>query len=601
MKKINYSFFSVLYPNYLIFDYEEKNTYSIRVRTTDRDGGIYEKQLTISINNLTEAPVLSDEIGTPMLTEIEKDSEPSQGDIVADILKNGDVTSAQGKALEGIGITGADNTNGTWEYSVDNGDTWACVADTGGRYVDMSAESLLLSSSDRIRFVPDTGYAGTASFEFRPWNMSSGTAGETADTRSNGGVTPFGTETVRALLRILQEEEPGETYICGRVTAEDTGKGLAHYRAEVWSGDMMAGEAVTDMSGYYSVTIPSASDYVVSVWPVSEPGEYYHQFYNGKNRQSEATRVSVGESGLNSIDFVLKKASGCGIRGRVHDGRHGIAGIQVNVFSESIMSGMSTFTDEDGFYAFTDLRFAADYRVSVWSDEFGTDVYYALPEGQRAGYDIPAYSVLLMNQATLVLPAANQRQYIDIILNFSKNTYDFFSPAEDGPEEDPGREPSAVTGYVVDSDGIPFRDVLVSIHSECANTEDAVKTDENGYYVFEGLDTCGEINDYVITVYAEDCPPQCKGQKRAGDQVNFIFEKDKSDIVSTMGDYTLGMIPEDGTVTVRTDEIIGRVTDYRLEPIPEGVVVIVKVFKENSGFLKRVRADNSHRCKVKDT
>ncbi|MDB9453556.1 cadherin domain-containing protein [Dolichospermum circinale] len=37
-----------------VFDFESKNSYSIRVRTTDQDGLSFEKQLTISINNVTE-------------------------------------------------------------------------------------------------------------------------------------------------------------------------------------------------------------------------------------------------------------------------------------------------------------------------------------------------------------------------------------------------------------------------------------------------------------------------------------------------------------------------------------------------------------------
>ncbi|MES2689955.1 MAG: cadherin repeat domain-containing protein, partial [Bacteroidota bacterium] len=38
------------------FDYEVKSSYSIRVRVTDNFGGMFEKQFTISINNLNDAP-----------------------------------------------------------------------------------------------------------------------------------------------------------------------------------------------------------------------------------------------------------------------------------------------------------------------------------------------------------------------------------------------------------------------------------------------------------------------------------------------------------------------------------------------------------------
>lgn len=39
-----------------VFDFEAKNSYSIRVRTTDSYGGTFEKQFTITINDVNEAP-----------------------------------------------------------------------------------------------------------------------------------------------------------------------------------------------------------------------------------------------------------------------------------------------------------------------------------------------------------------------------------------------------------------------------------------------------------------------------------------------------------------------------------------------------------------
>jgi hypothetical protein len=40
-----------------VFDYETKNSYSIRVRTTDQGGLSYEKQLTIGVTNVNESPI----------------------------------------------------------------------------------------------------------------------------------------------------------------------------------------------------------------------------------------------------------------------------------------------------------------------------------------------------------------------------------------------------------------------------------------------------------------------------------------------------------------------------------------------------------------
>ncbi|RPH90130.1 MAG: cadherin, partial [Chroococcales cyanobacterium metabat2.561] len=53
-----------------IFDYETKNNYSIRVKTTDQGGLSYEKQLTVNVNNIPEQRISIDKnaitFGTPL-------------------------------------------------------------------------------------------------------------------------------------------------------------------------------------------------------------------------------------------------------------------------------------------------------------------------------------------------------------------------------------------------------------------------------------------------------------------------------------------------------------------------------------------------------
>src|SRR5205814_2065982 len=46
------------------FNFEVKNSYSIRVRTTDAGGAFTEKQFTIAINDVNDAPVDSNESTT---------------------------------------------------------------------------------------------------------------------------------------------------------------------------------------------------------------------------------------------------------------------------------------------------------------------------------------------------------------------------------------------------------------------------------------------------------------------------------------------------------------------------------------------------------
>jgi Ca2+-binding RTX toxin-like protein len=49
-----------------VFNYETKNSYTIRVRTTDQGGLFYDKQLTIGVSNVNEAPVITTATSTAL-------------------------------------------------------------------------------------------------------------------------------------------------------------------------------------------------------------------------------------------------------------------------------------------------------------------------------------------------------------------------------------------------------------------------------------------------------------------------------------------------------------------------------------------------------
>ena len=48
------------------FDFETKNSYTIRVRTTDQGGLFFEKSLTINVTNVNEPPTITSNGGTPL-------------------------------------------------------------------------------------------------------------------------------------------------------------------------------------------------------------------------------------------------------------------------------------------------------------------------------------------------------------------------------------------------------------------------------------------------------------------------------------------------------------------------------------------------------
>jgi hypothetical protein len=80
--------------------------------------------------------------------------------------------------LKGIAIYGNGNTNGSWQYTLDNGGTWTSVGTSNS-----ATRMLFLSGSARLRFVPSSNYLGTSgSLPIYPWDGTGTTNGITHTT-----------------------------------------------------------------------------------------------------------------------------------------------------------------------------------------------------------------------------------------------------------------------------------------------------------------------------------------------------------------------------------------------------------------------------------
>ena len=91
----------------------------------------------------------------------------------------------------------ADAGNGTWQFSIDGGASWATL----GAVSDSAA--LLLRATDSIRFVPDGANGTAGSISYRAWDQTSGMAGcIRADTSAVGGSSAFGAATDIATIHV---------------------------------------------------------------------------------------------------------------------------------------------------------------------------------------------------------------------------------------------------------------------------------------------------------------------------------------------------------------------------------------------------------------
>lgn len=141
------------------------------------------------------------------LTDIDEDDVTSPGDSVLTVIDSiaGDrITDVDDGAVEGIAVTGVDDTNGVWQYDANADGTWVAF----GAVSDSAA--VLLDTGALVRFVPDPDYNGTAGeLTFRAWDQTSGSNGDTAvNVTDNGDDAAFGSATATATLNVNPIEDP---------------------------------------------------------------------------------------------------------------------------------------------------------------------------------------------------------------------------------------------------------------------------------------------------------------------------------------------------------------------------------------------------------
>jgi VCBS repeat-containing protein len=147
--------------------------------------------LTFTLTGRNDAPELV--ASNVTLNSLNEDQTDNAGQTVSEFLSSTDVDSA---AQSGIAISGLASGNGSWQYSLNGGVSWSGIGTVS------SSSALLLRSSDLVRFVPDGAQGTAASFTYRAWDQSSGSAGTKADANFGGGETAFSSAVVSASINV---------------------------------------------------------------------------------------------------------------------------------------------------------------------------------------------------------------------------------------------------------------------------------------------------------------------------------------------------------------------------------------------------------------
>jgi len=154
-------------------------------------------EISIKVNSANDAPVL-DNSAEIVLASVEiNDTSPPETrvwDMTEHVLADADEDDEPG-----IAVVSADNSLGTWQYSVNDGTDWAAFD------ADISAgHALLLGPDDLIRFLPAGNQTGKVYLTFRGWDQSNGkTSGSIADTGENSGSSAFSQQIVSASVTVV--------------------------------------------------------------------------------------------------------------------------------------------------------------------------------------------------------------------------------------------------------------------------------------------------------------------------------------------------------------------------------------------------------------
>jgi hypothetical protein len=153
---------------------------------------------TIIINDLNDAPATNgvEAFLSPIREDIGSGTE-NPGDTASSLVEG--ITDLDSNAVFGFALVATDDSNGTWQYSLDGGKAYFAVDNI------TQANALLLRADDPntlLRFVPRSEFFGVGSFTFRAWDQTVGANGEHFTIVETGGHSAFSSDVALATIKV---------------------------------------------------------------------------------------------------------------------------------------------------------------------------------------------------------------------------------------------------------------------------------------------------------------------------------------------------------------------------------------------------------------
>lgn len=247
--------------------------------------------MTILVIGVNDAPTLD---GSNDFDRIAQYDVENAGTLVADLIA-GRAFDVDPDTELGIAVLGLDESEGSWEFSRDGGQSWQPFGEVGER----NARLLAGNDLNRVRFVPRGAFVGAIAegFLFVAWDQSTGEDGGIGDPFGDDGATAYGAQIGVARVFVLPRNTApsiiapdfqaglvDSLIFIGQIRIDDPDAGDTPLEITIWvdSGtltlarleglEFLNGDGVSDQAMKFLGTLPNINLALASVAYRGNPG-----------------------------------------------------------------------------------------------------------------------------------------------------------------------------------------------------------------------------------------------------------------------------------------------------------------------------------------
>ncbi len=360
---------------------DENHTEVLTVRLNDQfwsgigGGEDIVRRMTFWINPVNDAPVLNTSF-TPRLSAIDEDAIENNGNSISSIIPDGSIYDVDTTAVEAIAVISVDNSNGIWEYSTDNGNNWQSISNQTGINHNFETNALLLDGeltgiqTQRMRFIPNLDFYGTATFAFRAWDKTDGFAMSRINATVNGDTMSISSAYDNALISVSSINDVPAVYYRGNHEADTLQvyvpitSPMQHTFSDSDSLDIFDPDIGTNVmmlniiAQKGTMTFHGATSRYISNNGTGNVTITGNLSTINNHLDNVTYSVPAGEEGYDFVDFVMSDFgySGAGASQTIHN----MIWIQLTNEPPTYSSSPITTAHEDSFYEYTITTADAD-------------------------------------------------------------------------------------------------------------------------------------------------------------------------------------------------------------------------------------------------